>query len=760
MLAEVADPLEIERDSKIPDRVVDALKRIGALGMKVPPEYGGLGLSQLYYSKALAIAGNCHSSICTLLSAHQSIGVAEPLRMFGSEEQRRKWLPLVAKDHISAFLLTEPGVGSDPARMASTATPVSPEHAAAPVDDDIVATPVEGGYTINGRKLWATNGTIADIVVVMAKVPKSDGHRGGITAFVVPYDTEGITVLHRNAFMGLRGIENSVTVLKDVFVPEENRIAREGDGLKIALSTLNTGRLALMAIAVGASKWATKVAREWATERVQWGRPIGKHDAVAQKLAFIAGSAFGLEAMLDVAARLADDKRNDIRIEAALCKVYGSELSWKVIDELMQVRGGRGYETAESLKARGEKPVPVEQFMRDMRVNRIFEGSSEIMHLLIAREAVDTHLQAAGGLLMGNGDVKAKADAAMKAGLFYGKWLPQLAIGKGQNPRSYDEFGALSGYLRYVERGSRKLARETFYGMARWQAKLEHKQTFLGRIVDIGAELFAISATVVYADRLGREHPERKDEAIELAQLFCSMARRRADTLFHELWANDDDGRYRGRAEGAGRALHVARGGHPRPSRRRPDDPAAGLGGTTWLQQSKRRPPRPTPSGPTRLDGFVERAQEASVGARELDQEAVDRIVWAMTVAGLENAVELAELAMEETHFGVLEDKVLKNYIATEFLYDYLKDKKSVGVIDEDRERALQYVAEPIGVVLALLPITNPTSTTLFKSIVCAKTRNALIMRPSPRAVRCCGRAGSCSRRRARRSACLPTRSR
>jgi hypothetical protein len=494
----------------------------------------------VYYSKALAIAGNWHSSICTLLSAHQSIGVAEPLRMFGSEEQRQKWLPLVAKDHVSAFLLTEPGVGSDPARMASIATPVE----LAPVDDDITATPVDGGYRISGRKLWATNGTIADIVVVMAKVPKSDGHRGGISAFVVPYDSEGITVVHRNAFMGLRGIENSVTVLEDVFVPEENRIAREGDGLRIALSTLNTGRLALMAISVGASKWATKVAREWATERAQWGRPIGKHDAVAQKLAFIAGSAFGLEAMLDVAARLADDKRNDIRIEAALCKVYGSELSWKVIDELMQVRGGRGYETAESLKARGEKPVPVEQAMRDMRVNRIFEGSSEIMHLLIAREAVDTHLQAAGGLLMPGGDAKAKADAAIKAGLFYGKWLPQLAVGKGQNPRSYDEFGPLAGDLRYVERASRKLARSTFYGMARWQAKLETKQTFLGRIVDIGAELFAIAATVAYADTVGREQPERKEEAIELAQLFCSMAKRRADTLFHELWANDDDSRY------------------------------------------------------------------------------------------------------------------------------------------------------------------------------------------------------------------------
>jgi alkylation response protein AidB-like acyl-CoA dehydrogenase len=545
VLAAEVDPLEIERDSKIPDRVVDALKRIGALGMKVPPEYGGLGLSQVYYAKALALAGNYHSAICTLLSAHQSIGVAEPLRQFGSEEQRRKWLPLVAKDHISAFLLTEPGVGSDPARMASTATPIAPEHAASPIDDDITATPVDGGYVINGRKLWATNGTVADIVVVMAKVPKSDGHRGGISAFVLPYNTEGITVLHRNAFMGLRGIENSVTVLKDVFVPEENRIAREGDGLKIALSTLNTGRLALMAIAVGASKWATKIAREWAAEREQWGRPIGKHDAVAQKLAFIAGSAFGLEAMLDVAARLADNKRNDIRIEAALCKLYGSELSWKVIDELMQVRGGRGYETAASLKARGEKPVAVEQCMRDMRVNRIFEGSSEIMHLLIAREAVDTHLQAAGGLLMGNGDVKAKADAAIKAGLFYTKWLPQLAVGKGQNPRSYDEFGELAGYLRYVERASRKLARETFYGMARWQAKLEYKQTFLARVVDIGAELFAIASTVCYAEKIGRETPARKAEAIELAHLFCTMARRRAENLFAELFDNDDDARYK-----------------------------------------------------------------------------------------------------------------------------------------------------------------------------------------------------------------------
>ena len=517
------DPLEIERDAKIPDRVVDGLKKLGALGMKVPEEYGGLGLSQVYYNRAVGLAGVWHASVSTLLSAHQSIGVAEPLRAFGSEEQKRKWLPLVAKDHISAFLLTEPDVGSDPARMASTATPV------------------EGGYMLNGLKLWATNGTIADIVVVMAKVPKSEGHRGGITAFVLPYDSEGVTVEHRNMFIGLRGLENSVTRLENVFVPEENRIAREGDGLRIALTTLNTGRLALLAIAVGVSKWATKIAREWSGERVQWGQPVGRHDAVSQKLAFIAGSAFGLEAMLDVAARLADNKANDIRIEAAISKVYGSELGWKVIDELIQVRGGRGCETAASLKARGEKPVPAEQVMRDFRVNRIFEGSSEIMHLLIAREAVDQHLHVAGDLLQGDGDLKAKAEAALKAGTFYSKWFPKLVIGEGDNPRAFDEFGPLATHLRYVERSSRKLARSTFYAMGRWQAKLELRQAFLGRIVDIGAELFAMSATVVYADTIGREQPARQAQAIELADLFCRQARRRADVLFHALWANDDD---------------------------------------------------------------------------------------------------------------------------------------------------------------------------------------------------------------------------
>jgi alkylation response protein AidB-like acyl-CoA dehydrogenase len=544
-LEDHVDPLQIERDAKIPDSVIDGLKQLGALGMKVPEQYGGLGLSQIYYNRALALAASSHAAISTMLSAHQSIGVAEPLMLFGSEEQKRTWLPLVAKDHISAFLLTEPDVGSDPARLATIATPT---------EDGT-------GYVLNGLKLWATNGAIADIVVVMAKVPRHNGGRGGITAFVLPYDSDGITVEHRNAFMGLRGIENSVTRLENVFVPKENVIANEGQGLKVALTTLNTGRLALPAICVGAAKWATRVARQWAGERVQWGQPVGKHDAVAQKLSFIAASAFGLEAIVDVSSRLADDKKNDIRIEAAIAKLYASELGWQVVDDLVQVRGGRGYETAESLLARGEEPIAAEQVLRDMRINRIFEGSSEIMRLLIAREAVDQHLEVAGEILQGDGDLKAKANAAVQASKFYAKWLPQLTVGEGQNPRSFEQFGSLASHLRFVERASRKLARSTFYAMTRWQAELEHKQTLLGRVVDIGAELFAIASAVVYADTLAHEDPHRRQAAYELADVFARQARRRVDALFTALWHNDDtvgyetaqkllDGRYTWLEEG------------------------------------------------------------------------------------------------------------------------------------------------------------------------------------------------------------------
>ncbi|MFD9636435.1 acyl-CoA dehydrogenase family protein [Streptomyces violascens] len=512
----------IERESQIPDEVVNGLKELGAFGMKIDTKYGGQGLTQVYYNKALTLAGSASPAIGALLSAHQSIGVPQPLKLFGTQEQKDTFLPRCARTDISAFLLTEPDVGSDPARLATSAVP----------DGD--------HYVLDGVKLWTTNGVVADLLVVMARVPRSEGHKGGITAFVVEADSPGVTVENRNAFMGLRGIENGVTRFHQVRVPAANRIGPEGSGLKIALTTLNTGRLSLPAMCVGGGKWCLKIAREWAGVREQWGRPVARHEAVGAKISFIAATTFALEAMTDLSSQMADEDRNDIRIEAALAKLYGSEMAWLMTDELVQIRGGRGFETADSLAARGERAVPAEQMLRDMRINRIFEGSTEIMHLLIAREAVDAHLSVAGDLIDPDKSLQDKARAGANAAGFYAKWLPKLVAGPGQLPRSYGEFGPLAQHLRYAERSARKLARSTFYAMSRWQGRMETKQGFLGRIVDIGAELFAMSAACVRAEHL-RSTGENGREAVQLADTFCRQSRIRVEELFTRLWSNTDD---------------------------------------------------------------------------------------------------------------------------------------------------------------------------------------------------------------------------
>ncbi|NGO70788.1 acyl-CoA dehydrogenase family protein [Streptomyces boncukensis] len=512
----------IEREARIPDEVVNGLKELGALGMKVGTEYGGLGLTQLYYNKALALVSSASPAVGALLSAHQSIGVPQPVKLFGTQEQKDAFLPRCARTDISAFLLTEPDVGSDPARLSTTAEP----------DGDT--------YVLDGVKLWTTNGVVADLLVVMARVPRSEGHKGGITAFVVEGGSEGITVEQRNAFMGLRGLENGVTRFHRVRVPAANRIGPEGAGLKVALTTLNTGRLSLPATCVGAGKWCLKIARQWSEARVQWGRPVARHEAVGGKLSFIAATTFALEAVLDLSSQMADEDRNDIRIEAALAKLYGSEMACLMADELVQIRGGRGYETAESLAARGERGVPAEQILRDLRINRIFEGSTEIMHLLIAREAVDAHLSVAGDLIDPDASVADKRKAALSAGSFYARWLPKLVAGPGQLPRTYAEFGSLAPHLRYAERAARKLARSTFYAMSRWQGRMETKQGFLGRIVDIGAELFAMSAACVRAEKLRREGAHGT-AACQLADAFCQQSRLRIEELFGRLWSNTDD---------------------------------------------------------------------------------------------------------------------------------------------------------------------------------------------------------------------------
>ena len=515
----------IDRDEAIPQSVIDGLNALGAFGIKIDSEYGGLGLSQTNYSKtAMIVGGECASTVA-LISAHQSIGVPQPLKLFGTPEQKRRFMPRLAKGALSAFALTEEEAGSDPARMTTTATKSADgTH-----------------YVINGEKLWCTNGTRAELLVVMAHTePRTVRGREipQISAFVVEADTPGIEIAHVCQFMGHRAIANGVIRFKDVRVPAENLVAAEGRGLKVALSTLNTGRLTLPAAATGVAKRCLRIVREWAAEREQWGAPIGQHAAVAEKVARIAATTFAMESMVLLASALVDKGDADIRIEAAMCKMWGCEAAWRVIDDTMQIRGGRGYETEKSLRDRGVKAAPVERFLRDARIHTIFEGSSEIMRLLLAREALDPHLQRGGAVLDGRLPLGRRAAAAAKAGAFYApwyaaRWWPFPATGAtGLHP-------TLDAHATRLARQSQRLARRLFHAMLRHGPALEQQQPLLGRFVEAGTEIFAASATIARAQSM-LDRLEGGEDVVRLADHFCREALRHVDLCFRGVSRNND----------------------------------------------------------------------------------------------------------------------------------------------------------------------------------------------------------------------------
>jgi len=525
-LRERVDSDRIDREGKIPEDVIQGLRDIGAFGIKIPTEYGGLGLSQYSYTHAIAKVTSQDGNLTALLSAAQSIGVPTPLKLFGTPEQKQKYLPRLARGAVSAFALTETQVGSDPAGLATTAV----------LSEDGTH------YVLNGEKLWCTNGTIAELLVVMARTgPKR------ITAFIVDTDWPGVEVVQRLHFMGLRAIENGIIRFTDVKVPVENVLWGEGKGLKLALITLNTGRLTLPASSVAGAKRALEISRRWAAERVQWGAPIGKHDAIAQKLGRMAADIFAMEAVSDLASLLADRGGADIRLEAAMAKMWNTEVGWRIVDDALQIKGGRGYETADSLRSRGERPEAIERMMRDYRINLIFEGSSEIMRLFIAREAVDTHLRVAGDLIDPKAPMGKKIQALLRSGVYYATWYPKLFLGWGRVPR-YGEFGPLATHVRFVDRSCRRLARTLFHCMIRFGPKLEKRQVVLGRLVEIGAELLAITAACARAQAMRKKAGDGSapegESAVELADVFSRHARRRVEDRFAAVFDNDDVATY------------------------------------------------------------------------------------------------------------------------------------------------------------------------------------------------------------------------
>ncbi|PYJ81170.1 MAG: DNA polymerase II [Verrucomicrobia bacterium] len=524
-LRENIDADEIDRTGEIPQKNIDDLFAMGAFGVKIPKQYEGLGLSQVNYGRAAMLLGSWDENLTALVSAHQSIGVPQPLLLFGTDEQKKKYLPRVARHEISAFALTEWNAGSDPANMSLRAD----------------ATEDGSAFILNGEKLWCTNLIKAGVLVVMAKTPPkivNGKERKQITAFIVDVDSPGLEITYRCRFMGLRALYNGIVKFTNVRVPRENMIAKEGQGLKVALTTLNTGRLTIPAACVGLSKRLLEISRKWASERIQWGVPIGQHSAIAGKIAEMAGNTFAMEAMTFLTSGLVDRKAGDLRIETAMCKMWSTETTWKISDDAMQVRGGRGYETAQSLAGRGEEAIPVERFLRDCRINTIFEGSSEIMRLFIAREALDPHLKVGGAIFNTQLPMSERVKAVFTSGKFYAGWYPRqwFSSGAGKVDNLHRH---LQKHVDYSARTSKKLARGLFHAMARFGPKLDREQLLLSRFVGIATELFAISATCSFA-QYKIDHGESADEVLSVANYFCNSARARIDHYFAGARRNAD----------------------------------------------------------------------------------------------------------------------------------------------------------------------------------------------------------------------------
>ena len=358
MAARLVDPRAIDRTEVIPDAVRQAMAQLGLFGLTIPTEYGGLGLGIGAYARVIEAITHVCPALMLLLGAHLSIGL-KGLLLYGSDEQKARYLPhLATGEAIAAFALTEPQAGSDAQSIQSVAVRDGP------------------GWKLNGSKIWISNGDIANMITVFARTPEVNS-KDPLTAFLVEPNFPGFSVGPHAQKMGLRG--NNATVLRfsDVRIPAENVLGEPGQGFRIAVHVLNSGRLGLAASCAGTMKHCLELAVKWAKERKAFGSSIAEYELIQRKVAQMAVDVLVTESMAQVAIGLAE-KGLDYEVEAALAKVYASEAMWTTADELVQMAGGRGY----------VGPFPYERILRDARVERIFEGTNEILRLFIVEQGI------------------------------------------------------------------------------------------------------------------------------------------------------------------------------------------------------------------------------------------------------------------------------------------------------------------------------------------------------------------------------------
>lgn len=354
--------IQIDREQRIPESVIKRLFELGVLGMTIPVEYGGMGLGITSYNRVLERIGRSCGSTAVLVSAHQSIG-CKAIMLFGTKEQKDRFLPKMAKDALSAFCLSEPNVGCD-AGGQETRCELSEDGA---------------HYILNGEKKWATSGALSGMFTVMAgqQIPdKSNPEKilNKVTALICTPDMEGIEIFSSNrSKCGIRGTWQARIRLTNVKVPVANRLSDEGKGLTVALSCLNFGRCTLSAGMVGAARYSYEQALKWAKCRYQFNRPIGDFPQMREKIARMASLCYAMDAVLYMTTGFLDRHDKDIMVETAICKTFCSEYGWDVVDNCVQIMGGESYMTENE----------IERIWRDSRINRIVEGANEVMYQFI-----------------------------------------------------------------------------------------------------------------------------------------------------------------------------------------------------------------------------------------------------------------------------------------------------------------------------------------------------------------------------------------
>jgi alkylation response protein AidB-like acyl-CoA dehydrogenase len=507
------DATAIDRNAEIPASVVEGLGKLGVLGMTAPKEYGGQAFSQLAYTKIMEVIGGHCASTAVFVNAHHSIGI-RALLLFGTKEQKEQWLPpLVRGEKLAAFALTEPEAGSDASNVQTTATP----------------TPDGKAYVLNGTKRWITNGGIADVLTVMARTPGAGGadKKKEITAFLVTPDMPGFKVLEkRMEKVGIRGTATARLAFENMVVPAENILWKVGKGLRIALTVLDFGRTTFGASCTGVAKTCVRAAATHAKKRVQFQQTLSEFELVKKKIAYMAAHAFAMEATTAECAGFIDRGFEDYMLETAMLKVWSTEALWQIVNDTLQIWGGKGFFTDE----------PYERMLRDARLNQIGEGANDVLRAFIA--------------VVG---IKPVADQFLKVKSALGHPISQfgtlLSFGGNQIKARFvkPEVPVRSRDLAGPARDLAGLVRD--FSLAVQRMLLKHREAILfrqyvqERIADAACELYASSCTLSRLDSLlttGNGNPTEVARDMRIGRYFLMISARRVRQCLAALWDNDD----------------------------------------------------------------------------------------------------------------------------------------------------------------------------------------------------------------------------